>query len=82
MNIQDKINSLNCILLINSKEWNSNNIIKSLKDREIYWSFRDRIYTFDYLCPKTGRIWLKDNKSGYNNHQDTNALSEMYLINL
>jgi len=77
--IKEIIKNLDRIPLIDSKEFKNR---KSLKNREIYWSFRNKVYTFDYLCPKTNRIWLTDNKSGYNDHQNTNALSEMYLINI
>ena len=72
---KNKIQELNAICLIESKEWKS---FEKLEGRQIYWTWKQKIYTIKYICPMTSRVWFTENFNGYS--RDTNAIGEMYLI--
>lgn len=75
---ENKIKELNAINLVKSKEWGRTNFTNKLKGRQVYWTWTQKIHTFKHICPMTLRVWFEDNFNGYKN--DTNAISEMYLI--
>ena len=73
----NKIKELEAISLIESKEWKKHSL-KKLQNRQVYWTWKQKIYTIKYICPMTLRIWFSENFNGWKN--DTNAILEMYLI--
>ena len=75
---EEMIKDLKATPLIDSKEWRSANRNKKLKDRQIWWTFKQKQFTIDYICPKTYRVWFTESINGW--AKDTNAISEMYLI--
>ncbi len=75
---KNKIAELNATELIKSKEWGWTNFTKKLEGRQIYWTWKQKVYTIKYICPMTYRIWFTETINGI--VRDTNAISEMYLI--
>lgn len=75
---KNKIEELKAIPLVQSKEWGKTNFTNKLKNRQVYWTWTQKVHTFKHICPMTLRVWFNDNFNGYKN--DTNAISEMYLI--
>lgn len=76
---QNKIKELNAIPLIESKEWQKHSF-KKLIGREVYWTWKQQMYEIKYICPMTLRVWFTKCFNGWKN--DTNAISEMYLLPL
>jgi len=74
----NKIKELDAVLLTNSKEWKRTNSYNNLKGRQVYWTWKQKIYTINHICPMTLRVWFTEMFNGWKN--DTNAINEMYLI--
>ena len=76
---EEMIKALKAIPLTESKEWRTfGDRNKKLKNRQVWWTFKQKQFTIDYICPKTGRVWFTTSINGWS--KDTNAISEMYLI--
>lgn len=73
----NKIKELNAIPLRDSKEWKRHSFNK-LKGRQVYWTWKQQVYTIKYICPMTLQIWFTVHFNGW--RDNTNATSEMYLI--
>ena len=74
----NKIKELGAILLTDSREWKRSKTFKCLEGRQVYWSYKQKIFTIKYICPMTLTIWFTQNFNNWKS--DTNALSELYLI--
>lgn len=72
---EEKIKELSAYPLSNSKELKNT---KKLIGRQVYWVWKEKIYTIKYACPMTHRIWFTENFNGW--CDNVNAISEMYLI--
>lgn len=76
---KEAIEDLKAIPLTNSKEWNTfGDRNKKLKGRRVWWTFQQKEFIIDYICPKTNRVWFTKSFNGW--AKDTNAISEMYLV--
>jgi len=75
---EKKLKELNAIPIRESKEWKKS--LKKLHGRQVYWCWRQQIYTIKYICPMTNRMWFTEYFNGWAN--DTNAINEIYLIPL
>lgn len=75
---KNKIEELKAVPLTKSKEWGKMNFTNKLKDREVYWTWTQKVHIFKYICPMTLRVWFTESFNGHS--RDTNAISEMYLI--
>ena len=74
---ENKIKELNAIPLRDSKEWKRSNF-KKLKGRQVYWEWKQKVYTIKHVCPITCNIWFTEHFNGWSD--TTNATSEMWLI--
>ena len=75
---ENKIKELNAVPLVQSKEWRTFNFTNKLKEKQVYWTWKQKVYTIKYICPMTLRVWFTENFNGW--ASDTNAISEMYLL--
>ena len=72
---KNKITELNALPLIECKEWKN---VKKLEGRQVYWTWKQKVYTIRHVCPMTRRVWFTENFNGW--ASDTNAVTGMYLI--
>jgi hypothetical protein len=72
----DKIKELNAVRLLDSKEWKKS--LKKLQGRQVYWTYKQDIFTIKYICPMTLTIWFTRCFNGWKDN--VNAIDEMYLI--
>lgn len=73
---ENKIKELKAEPLIYSKEWQKP--LTKLVGRQVYWTWTQKVFTLRHVCPMTRRVWFNESINGWAN--DTNAVSEMYLI--
>lgn len=74
----NKIKELNAVPLQESKEWGKINMLNKLKGRQVYWEWKQQVYTIKHICPMTYRVWFTEYFNGW--LDNTNATNEMYLI--